>query len=136
MAKKRGHFQPIVSFKQKGDFEKTDHFLHSITERWNTHKLDKYGRRGVEALRAATPRDTGKTAESWSYEIVEQPGRTSIYWRNSNVVNDWANVAILIQYGHATRNGGWVEGRDYINPAIQPIFDQMADEIWKEVVTV
>ena len=69
------------------------------------------------------------------YEIVEEKGRTSIYWRNSNVVNEWANVAILIQYGHATRNGGYVQGRDYINPAIQPIFDQMADDIWKEVVT-
>ena len=127
--------KPIVSFKQKGDFAKTDRFLHSVVEGWNHHKLDKYGQMGVEALRAATPKDTGKTANSWSYEIVEEKGRTSIYWRNSNVVNGWANIAILIQYGHSTRNGGYVQGRDYINPAIRPIFDQMADEIWKEVVT-
>lgn len=128
-------YKPIVSFKQHGDFEKTEKFLHKLTERWNRHKLDKYGQMGVEALRNATPKDTGKTANSWSYEIVEEPGRTSIYWRNSNVVDEWANVAILIQYGHATRNGHFIEGRDYINPAIRPIFDQMADEIWKEVVT-
>ena len=127
--------KPIVSFKQKGDFAKTDKFLYSLVEGWNHHKLDRYGKMGVEALRAATPKDTGKTADSWSYEIVEEKGRTSIYWKNSNIVNGWANVAILIQYGHATRNGGYVEGRDYINPAIQPIFDQMAEEIWKEVVT-
>lgn len=127
--------KPIVSFKQKGDFEKTEKFLHGIREGWNHYKLDKYGKMGVEALRSATPKDTGKTANSWSYEIVEKPGRTSIYWRNSNVVYEWANVAILIQYGHATRNGGYVQGIDYINPAIQPIFNQMADEIWKEVVT-
>lgn len=127
--------KPIVSFKQKGDFEKSDRFLHKLIEGWNRHKLDKYGKMGVAALKAATPKDTGKTADSWSYEIVEEKGRTSIYWRNSNVVDDWANIAILIQYGHATRNGGFVVGRDYINPAIQPIFDQMADEIWKEVVT-
>lgn len=127
--------KPIVSFKQKGDFQKTEKFLHKLTERWNRHKLDKYGKMGVAALKSATPKDTGKTADSWSYEIVEEKGRTSIYWRNSNVVDEWANIAILIQYGHATRNGGFVVGRDYINPAIQPIFDQMADEIWKEVVT-
>lgn len=127
--------KPIVSYKQRGDFQKTEKFLHSLRERWNRAKLDYYGRLGVRALSEATPKDTGKTADSWSYEIVETKGRTSIYWRNSNVVDGWANIAILIQYGHATRNGGWVEGRDYINPAIQPIFDQMADEIWKEVVT-
>lgn len=127
--------KPIVSFKQRGDFGKTENFLHSLVEIKNFYKLDKYGRMGVEALSAATPRDTGKTANSWSYEIVQEKGRTAIYWRNSNVVDGWANIAILIQYGHGTRNGGWVEGRDYINPAIQPIFDQMADEIWKEVVT-
>lgn len=125
----------IVSFKQKGDFEKTTKFLHRLTEGINRRKLESYGRLGVESLRSATPKDTGKTAESWSYEIVEQPGRTSIYWRNNNVVDGWANIAVLIQYGHATRNGGWVQGRDYINPAIQPIFDKMADDIWKEVVT-
>lgn len=125
----------IVSFKQKGDFEKTTKFLHGLTETINRHRLEKYGRLGVEALRSATPRDTGKTAESWSYEIVEEPGRTSIYWRNNNVIDGWANIAVLIQYGHATRNGGWVQGRDYINPAIRPIFDKIADDVWKEVVT-
>lgn len=122
----------ILTVKQKGNFQKTDRFLHRIIEKYYRKKLDHYGRLGVKALAAATPRDTGKTAESWGYRIVEEEGKTSIEWTNSNVVN-YVNIAVILQYGHATRTGGWVEGRDYINPALRPIFDKIADEAWKEV---
>lgn len=124
----------MFSMKVSGDFGKTEKFLHSIIEHHYAKKLEKYGKKGVEALMAATPKDSGKTKESWSYEIEEVKGRTSIYWRNSNVQNG-VNIAIILQYGHATRNGGYVEGVDYINPAIQPIFEEMAQEAWKEVVS-
>ena len=87
---------------------------------------------GVDALREATPKDTGKTSESWSYSIEMKDGTAKVIWSNSNV-SDWANVAVLIQYGHATRNGGYVEGIDYINPAMSSIFEKMAQDIWKEV---
>ena len=123
----------VISVTQKGNFKKTDRFLHGFIGHYYKRKLMKYGQKGVEALREATPKESGKTAESWSYEIVEEPGRTAVYWRNSHVVNG-TNIAIILQYGHATRNGGFVEGIDYINPAIRPIFQEMADEAWKEVV--
>ncbi len=123
----------VISVTQKGNFKKTDRFLHRLVEFHYAHKLARYGARGVEALKSATPKSSGETAEAWSYEIVEEPGRTAIYWRNSHVVNG-TNIAIILQYGHATRNGGFVEGIDYINPAIRPIFEDMAKEVWKEVV--
>lgn len=123
----------IISVTQKGNFKKTDRFLSRLIGLRYEHKLKVYGEKGVDALKAATPKDSGETAGAWSYEIVHEPGRTAIYWRNSNVVNG-TNIAVILQYGHATRNGGFVEGIDYINPAIRPIFRQMADEVWKEVV--
>ena len=123
----------IISVTQKGNFKKTDRFLGKLVGLHFSHKLKMYGERGVNALKEATPKDSGETAEAWSYEIVRQPGRTAIYWRNSHVVNG-TNIAIILQYGHATRNGGFVEGTDYINPAIKPIFEEMAREAWKEVV--
>lgn len=123
----------IISVTHKGNFQKTDRFLHNIIGAHYMRKLRHYGVMGVEALKAATPKDSGETAQAWSYEIEEQPGRTAIYWRNSNVVNG-TNIAVILQYGHATRNGGFVEGIDYINPAIKPIFEEMAKEAWKEVV--
>lgn len=123
----------IVSVTQKGNFKKTDRFLHGLIGMHYSHKLKHYAEKGVQALKAATPKDTGKTAESWSYEIVESEGRTAIYWRNSNVVNG-VPIAIILQYGHATRNGGFVEGIDYINPTLKPIFEEMAKKAWKEVV--
>ena len=89
----------------------------------------------LKALAEATPKDSGETAKKWIYEIVETEGRLSVFWRNTNV-NNGVNIAIILQYGHGTRNGGWVEGIDYINPAIQPIFREMADEAWKEVVSI
>lgn len=122
----------MIVIKQNGDFSKVTGYFERIKEVFKIGELDKYGRLGVEALESATPRDTGKTATSWSYEIENQNGRVAISFLNSNVVNH-VNIAIILQYGHGTRNGGWVEGRDYINPALRPIFDEIADEAWKEV---
>ena len=97
--------------------------------------MDKYGRQGVEALSSATPRDTGLTASSWSYEIIRKHNSARIIFKNSNVTSEGTPIAILIQYGHATKNGAWVEGIDYINPALKPVFEGMADNIWREVNT-
>lgn len=124
----------VLKVTQRGNFQKTDKFLHKIVQFHYAKKLRHYGEKGVAALKAATPKDTGLTAESWSYEIVEEEGRTAIYWRNSNFVNG-VPIALVIQYGHATRNGGFVEGVDYIPPTVRPIFNQMAKEVWKEVVS-
>lgn len=125
-----------VNFETKGNFTKFERFLTKSLHIKALVRpiLDRYGQRGVELLREATPKDTGKTSESWSYNIEkDDDGNWQIVWSNSNVVNDWANIAILLQYGHATRNGGYVKGIDYINPAIQRVFQDMADEAWKEV---
>ena len=122
----------MISFRQKGDFSKLDRYFEKIKETAKIGALDKYGREGVAALSSATPVDTGKTADSWYYEIKRQNGSVSLVFKNSNIVNG-VPIAIILQYGHATGNGGWVEGRDYINPAIQPIFDKIAESAWKEV---
>lgn len=125
-----------INFEHKGNFNKLETFL---TKSLHISPvvlpiLNKYGKRGVEALKEATPKDTGKTADSWKYEIIkDERGNYQIVWSNTNVVDDWANIAILLQYGHATRNGGYVKGVDYINPAIEKVFQGMADEAWKEV---
>lgn len=121
-----------IKITQRGDFSKTEHFLINIPKKSLLEILDNYGRRGVQALSAATPQEHGATAAAWYYEIVHRPGYVSLRWHNSNVVGRFP-VAILIQYGHATRGGGYVQGRDYIMPAIVPIFDQILDECWKEV---
>ena len=125
----------MISFRQKGDFSKLTSFLERAKETVYLGDLNKYGRQGVAALASATPVDTGKTASSWSYKIENNNGSVSISFENSNI-QDGVPIAIILQYGHGTRNGGWVEGRDYINPAIQPIFDQIVDEAWKEVTKV
>ena len=124
----------IVSVTQKGDFKKTDRFLHNLIGYHYRQRLAYYGEKGVEALRLATPKDSGTTAEAWSYEIVEEDGRLAVHWKNSNIKNG-VNIAIILQYGHGTRTGGWVEGTDYINPAMRPIFDKMAGEAWKELIS-
>lgn len=123
----------IIGVTQKGNFKKTERFLSKLVGFHYERRLKYYGEMGVAALKAATPRDTGKTAESWTYEIVQEKNRLAVYWKNTNVVNG-VNIAIILQYGHATRDGGFIEGVDYINPAIRPIFEQMAREAWKEVV--
>ena len=122
----------MVEFKQKGDFAKLNRYLERMREVAKIGDLDKYGKEGVAALSAATPIDTGKTANSWSYKINRQNGSVSIDFYNSNFSNG-VPIAIILQYGHATNNGGWVQGRDYINPAIQPIFNKIAKNAWKEV---
>ena len=122
----------MISFRQKGDFSKVTSFLEKAKEVVRIGDLDKYGREGVAALASATPVDTGQTASSWYYEIVNRNGSATITFNNSNIQNG-VPIAIILQYGHGTRNGGWVQGRDYINPAIQPIFDKIANDAWREV---
>lgn len=122
----------MISFRQKGDFSNLSRFLERAKETVKIGDLDKYGRAGVAALSSATPIDTGKTAASWTYEIVRQNGSVSIEFHNTNIQKG-IPIAIILQNGHATGTGGWVEGRDYINPAIQPIFDKIAKEAWEEV---
>lgn len=122
----------MITFRQKGDFSKLTKFLEKAKETVKIGDLDKYGREGIAALASATPVDSGLTANSWYYKIEQKKRSVSIGFYNKNIQNG-VPIAIILQYGHATRNGGWVQGRDYINPAIQPIFDQIASHAWKEV---
>ena len=122
----------MISFRQKGDFSKLTQFLERVKEAVKVGDLDKYGRAGVAALSSATPIDSGLTANSWYYEIKHKNGSSTISFYNSNIQNG-VPIAVILQYGHGTRNGGWVQGRDYINPAIQPIFDEIAESAWREV---
>lgn len=122
----------MVTFRQKGDFSKVTKFLERAKEGIHLGILDKYGREGVAALSSATPVESGKTSSSWYYTIENQNGVAKLQFNNSNI-NKGVPIAIILQYGHGTRNGGWVEGRDYINPVIQPLFDKIADAAWKEV---
>lgn len=124
----------MISFKQKGDFSKTEKFLKKSLGRDYRSVLERYARQGVAALSAATPVDTGLTASSWSYEIIQNDSGISVEWHNSNI-NRGVNIALILQYGHGTRNGGYVVGRDYINPALRPIFDDMANAAWREVAS-
>lgn len=118
--------------KSKGSFQKTRSFLDSVTKKDRYGQLDNYGRQGVRALSSATPVESGLTANSWYYEIKRTRSSTTIVWKNSHVVAG-APIAILLQYGHATGTGGYVQGRDYINPAIKPVMDQIAADVWKVV---
>ena len=122
----------MITFRQKGDFSKLTRYLEKVKSVVKLSDLDKYGKEGVAALASATPVDTGLTASSWSYEIKHKNGTVSISFKNSNIQNG-VPIAIILQYGHGTRTGGWVQGRDYINPAIQPIFDKIANDAWREV---
>lgn len=122
----------MITFKQSGDFRKLTGYLERLKETVKIVDLNKYGEMGVSALAAATPVDTGETAASWYYEIENKNNRAIINFCNSHVENG-AHIAVILQYGHGTRNGGYVEGIDYINPAIQPIFEQIAENAWKEV---
>lgn len=122
----------MIRFRQKGDFSKLTRFLERAKEAVHLGDLDKYGREGVTALSSATPVDSGLTAASWYYKIENKNGRITISFHNSNIQKG-VPIAILLQLGHGTGNGGWVEGRDYINPAVRPIFDRIANEAWKGV---
>ena len=122
----------MISFRHKGDYSKVTRYFERLKEVANLGILDKYGKAGVDALSSATPVDSGLTASSWGYEIEHSAGSAKIVFTNSNI-NKGVPIAIILQYGHGTGTGGWVEGRDYINPAVQPIFDKIAENAWKEV---
>ena len=122
----------MITFRQKGNFSKLSNYLEKVKEVVKIGDLDRIGREGVAALSSATPKDTGLTANSWYYVIERTSDSVSITFNNSNT-NKGVPIAIILQMGHGTRNGGWVEGRDYINPAIRPIFDRIANEAWEEV---
>lgn len=122
----------MISFTQHGDYKKLSRYFERLKEAANIGILDKYGKAGVEALSNATPKDSGLTAGSWTYEIQRQNGSVSLNFLNSNI-NKGIPIAIILQYGHGTGTGGWVEGRDYINPALRPLFDKLASDAWKEI---
>lgn len=125
----------MIGIRQRGDFSKTEKLLKKSLGRDYRSVLEKYGQQGVSSLSAQTPIDSGLTATSWSYEIIQNEGSISVVWKNTNVQKG-VNIAIILQYGHGTRNGGYVDGIDYINPALKPIFEKMADAAWKEVTGV
>ena len=124
----------MISFRQKGDFSKLTSYLEKAKKAVHLSTLVKSGQAGVAALASASPVESGKTANSWYYKIENKSGSATISWHNSNIQNG-VPIAVIIQYGHGTGTGGWVEGRDYINPAIRPIFDQIANDVWREVKT-
>lgn len=125
-----------ITFRHRGDFSRLRKYLSKAIDPITLNRLQKYGEMGVEALKAATPVDSGTTAMSWSYEIEQNGSTYSITFHNSNVVNGWFNVALMLDVGHGTGTGGWVEGLNYIDPAIQPIFEQMAHDLWLEVTNL
>lgn len=123
----------MIRIRTRGDFSRTNRFLRFLQKKEHLKILEKYGEKGVRALSNATPIKTGKTASSWSYEIHYGIGSASIVWKNSNI-NENVNIALILQYGHGTGTGGYVVGLDYINPALRPVFDTIADKVWAEVV--
>ena len=123
----------VITFKQSGDLKRTYKFLRFLSSKLYLKKVESYAKKGVIALAEATPKDSGVTSDSWDYEIIINDEETRIIFTNSNTIENGTPIVVLVQYGHATKNGGWVEGFDFVNPAIQPIFDEMAEDIWKEV---
>lgn len=119
----------MITIKHKGNFDKVDRFLRKPLP---LLMFQKYGQEGVKLLSSATPIESGETAKSWTYIMVSTKKSIKIVWSNSHVV-DGVSIAVILQYGHGTRNGGYVQGRDYINPAMRPMFDKMTNEMWKEV---
>ena len=124
----------MITVTHTGNYSDIDKFLKFITQEKYLRSIYRYAKKGVEALSNATPVDSGKTASSWNSEIIVGTNSINIYWNNDNI-NKGVNIAVILQYGHGTRNGGYVQGRDYINPAIRPVFDKMAEELWKEVMS-
>ena len=123
-----------ISITVSGDFSNTSRFLKGVKSRKYRQVLQKYGQKGVDLLQSATPVRTGATASSWSYQISQNGSRSEINWSNSHT-NKGVHIAVIIQYGHGTGTGGYVQGRDYINPAIRPVFDRIAEEAWKVVTS-
>ena len=123
----------MIQVQVSGNTSKADAFLQRMVGRKQFEGLEKYGPIGVQALSAATPEETGETADSWYYEVVSRPGYFAIHWLNSNM-EDGISIAAIIQYGHATGTGAFIQGYDYINPAMRPVFAQMIDDMWKEVI--
>lgn len=123
----------MITFTQKGNFNKTDTFLKRLRKRDYISILEKYGEIGVNALAKATPKDTGETSESWEYTIEKKENQVKLIWKNTNVTADGVPIVVFIQYGHVTRGGTYVEGRDFINPVMRPIFDKIAEELWNEI---
>ena len=124
----------MIRFKHKGNFRNTERFFDQARKATPRQILERYGQAGVTALAAVTPVDSGETAAAWSYEIVQNSDGYSIFWNNSHI-NQGVNIAVILQYGHGTGTGGYVEGIDYINPAMRPLFEQLADEAWREVTS-
>lgn len=122
----------MISFRHKGDFSDLTKYLEQLKKADRIKILEKYGQAGVAALSSATPVESGLTASSWDYDVEVSRGSSTITFHNTNI-NKGVPIAIILQYGHGTGTGGWVEGRDYINPAIQPIFDKIVEEAWREV---
>ena len=122
----------LIKIKHKGNFNNAERFFNRVLKREYLNILDNYGKMGVDALRQATPSISGKTADSWNYGIEEGNGTVTLYWTNSNE-NQGVNIAILLIYGHGLQNGSYVQGIDFVNPAMRPIFEKIADESWKEV---
>lgn len=125
----------MISFRHKGDYSKATRYFERLKEVARLGILNKYGRAGVDALSSATPVESGKTASSWGYEIEHSAGSAKIVFTNSNI-NKGVPIAIILQYGHGTGTGGYVQGRDYINPAIQPVFDKIVEDVWREVTEI
>lgn len=125
----------MIGFRSKGDFSKTEKMLKKALGQDYRKVLDKYGKQGVAALSSATPIESGETASSWSYKVEQNGSSISVVWYNSHVEKG-VNIAVILQYGHGTRGGGYVAGRDYINPALRPVFDELADAAWKEVTSI
>lgn len=121
-----------IKFNHTGNFSKTLQFLNIIIKRDYLNKLNKYGLEGVQALASATPKRTGLTAASWTYKITEEDGKITMTWFNTNVKNG-VQIAVILDYGHGTGRGTYVQGRHYISPAVQPVFDRIANDVWKEV---
>lgn len=125
-----------ISFRQHGNFNRLEKYLSKSIDAVTLNHLQKYGEEGVQVLKAATPVDSGVTAESWRYDITTTSSGYALEFHNDNVVNGWFNVAIMLDVGHGTGTGGWVEGRHYIDPAIEPIFEKMAQDLWLEVISL
>ena len=126
----------MISIRHKGNFRKFESYLKRLRNKIKYMRFDKYGQAGVDALKSATPIDSGLTADSWYYEITQTDTLVVIEFKNSNIENESFPVAIMLQYGHGTKNGGWVQGTDYINPALRPVFESIAKDAWEEVLSL